>query len=160
MSNNGPNFREVIEGAAHFVDLWKTATEGRDPNTRNSITDVEEMTIGEALSNFGQHAATPEVDGSSVSTGPRLHMDETDTGAEVAIDTAGTDLNPSDMDVEEEDGGVRISEGDWATFINIDGSVQNTETKNAGQIFTSSIEIERDEDSESGDGESNDEETN
>lgn len=145
--------REVIEGVANLVDLYKISKEGSDPNTRGAIEDIESMTIGDALqemSEFKEQMSSQETstDGGvmyadRIEDQPHFDVDDVDQGIQIVVDAASSPVNANDIEIDWEGSKLMLSEGEWDQTIRTSGhNVNDVEVSVSAQVFTADVDLE------------------
>lgn len=134
-----PDLFEAIKGTAHLYDLYASKSQGEDPQLRNKLGKMSDVSVEEAL-HVVNDIAVAGVD--PTETTPTMSIEDTDGGIRVTLEVSDTPIEPGDFEVtEQEPVGVGITAGDWETSIDIDDEYDVTDWEITEQPGMAIIDI-------------------
>lgn len=121
-SGDNPDIFEGLRGAAHLADLAARVVRGTDPQLRNQVDLLGDMSVEQAVRG-GQGVFEGEV------SDPHLEIHDTEYGVDVLIDTAETPVIPRNIHIDVVENTLTLddAESSWFTQIETQDAIEEVE---------------------------------
>ena len=138
--DDSPDLSEALEGAAHLGDMVRLLVEGDDPEMRNKVGLLDNISVMDAVRAAGSQVQAEE-------RYPHTDLRDTASGVEVLVDTTDTPVVASNLTVKYEPGDNAVTifepQAEYRVAVTTSGPVAAAEVASASSGIAT-VEVEFD----------------